>query len=631
MFGRSGKKSTGRIGSVVVMAIMAAVASPAIAQVTYSLDLFSELLDADYYSGVAKNGVEASSAGRGAYAPASNWQGTQVAFYGLNLETFALDIYVVDIGDPASWRRVAPPGVSGTQTGVRPPITYSVSGKFIFVDGQRITASTGENAGIREDIIGDLSDGVQPVLSAHLGIQPSGTILGGGIWPSSNTGGAFSDNLVGFVLDGDAEQIPGTDAGLVTFFPVSAGVVLESALWSPDGDKITFIVRNFTSSTLGIPDVSSVYVLNGVQAIMASGLGANSEFTTAPTSLADSRISLIRGNGGGESSFKAVPFISQDNSVMVWSEDFSDTFASFDQATSFGTSDFDPVLANVDNTTADGANSLNDVRYADNTNNFLITGTTPGGLRILFYTDAGQVNSLLSHILIGTFVAQNAVPQTPPATTGDTLTDSNGDPVTVPDDTTTDTVQVTTATMATDPAGTEVALPMNQVIVFPEGQSTISIVTPTDPVQDAVIPAAQDLVLPAGVTEADVTNLAIPIVRTFEPSGTMFFPPVEVTINYSDAEVAGLADESQLLPILFNEATGLFDIILDPADVTFRDVNNNIIKFNVDHFSTYGLGAASAVGAPQSETSYTMLILLLAFAGVAYLMTAKLNRDIRKS
>src|SRR5690606_19823825 len=121
-------------------------------------------------------------------------------------------------------------------------------------------------------------------------------------------------------------------------------------------------------------------------------------------------------------------------------------------------------------------------------------------------------------------------------------------------------VQTTQAVTVLDAAGTSINLPAEQVINFPAGstQNTISISTPITPVQQAQLPS-------------NAFISAIPVVREFGPVGTQFYPPIPITISYSDDEIAGL-DENSITPYLFNEDTGIFDIPVPEEDIVYRDL-----------------------------------------------------------
>ena len=125
-----------------------------------------------------------------------------------------------------------------------------------------------------------------------------------------------------------------------------------------------------------------------------------------------------------------------------------------------------------------------------------------------------------------------------------------------------------------DGSGTRISVPKNTTIDFPAGaDQEIVITTPIDPVTPAQLPSDID---------------AIPVVREFGPDGTTFSNPVEVTIAYTDAEVAGM-DESALRVFRYNPGTGVFDTEI--TTIVNRDLAANTITFTLGGFSTYGLGA----------------------------------------
>jgi hypothetical protein len=146
--------------------------------------------------------------------------------------------------------------------------------------------------------------------------------------------------------------------------------------------------------------------------------------------------------------------------------------------------------------------------------------------------------------------------------------------------------------VAVDPAGTTITMPPATTITFPSGVLTpeITIETPISPVATPQLPPT-----PPG---EDVIN-AIPVVRTFGPSGTTFAPAIPVTISYNDGEIVGLVESTMRL-FLFNPGSGVFDIeIPDAADeplapkrIIARDTVNNTITFLTNSFSQFGIGAS---------------------------------------
>jgi hypothetical protein len=128
-----------------------------------------------------------------------------------------------------------------------------------------------------------------------------------------------------------------------------------------------------------------------------------------------------------------------------------------------------------------------------------------------------------------------------------------------------------------DGSGTELSLPASLTVDFPTGaEHVISMETPVAPVDDPQLPEGVD---------------GVPVVRTFGPAGTTFSEPVAVTITYTDAQIAGMA-EASLRVFVYNPVSGVFDIEIPESDIVARDLVNNSITFLVDHFSTFGIAAS---------------------------------------
>jgi hypothetical protein len=202
---------------------------------------------------------------------------------------------------------------------------------------------------------------------------------------------------------------------------------------------------------------------------------------------------------------------------------------------------------------------------------------TPGGTRIIYTSGISDMRLY--------------------ATTLEVKNDLSGTPVGTPED---NTIITTTPQTGTDGSGTQVAVPAGTTVQFPpNAPQVIQITTPISPVSTPQVPPTVD---------------AIPVIREFGPAGTQFNPPITISISYTDAEIEGLV-EASLRVFLYNEISGIYDIEVPVEDIVERDLENNVIRFNVSHFSVYGLGAEMAQPVPAVSPELLALILLLVGVG----------------
>jgi hypothetical protein len=330
-----------------------------------------------------------------------------------------------------------------------------------------------------------------------------------------------------------------------------------------DGDSIVFTLSDGT----GTPDVSDVYRLSGVNDILAGN-------TLPPTQLTDPRIVEIRASA--TTNFVSVPSFSFDGSLVFTSEDYNNLFESNDFFNSLALGDWDINYSNSDGT------GFVRLVSAD------AQGTSipfPTGNRIHYVTI--PVGETAAHIFATTLVADNDIDaESDPLPEGGTTAIIDGNVEPLPFVLTDSAVQANGDVVVADASGTTVDLPQDQVINFPDGSgaTTITILTPIDPVAPIELPDPQT---------------AIPVIRDFGPEGTQFFPPITITITYTDAEIARIEDESAMIPYLYNAGTLTFE----PLDSQFLpsvvvDTVNNTLSFETDHFSVYGIGGGSIVVAP---------------------------------
>jgi len=332
---------------------------------------------------------------------------------------------------------------------------------------------------------------------------------------------------------------------------------------SSDGTMLAFFQYAGQGGTN--PDLGDIYVIPDVQTIAHAPLVAGTlESILAVDGLYDRKLVPIRTTESDN--FAATPCFSQDKSLVFWTEDFNNKFRDSDFFGSLAQADCDIMLS-----LSDG--SAPDIRI-QRPGNQVAPVAFPGGVRLLYVSDVGGV----THLYVTTLEVASAMPvDTQPLPGGGTTAEIDGQPVTLPFTLTENAVQMITPLLVPDASGTSITLPAQQVVNFPAGApQQIQISTPIDPVSVPELPPEID---------------AIPVVREFGPEGTQFYPPIRITISYTDAEVAGM-DESSLRVFMFNPATGIYDIEVTAGLV--RDLAHNTIAFPVEHFSKYGLAGKIA-------------------------------------
>ncbi len=354
-------------------------------------------------------------------------------------------------------------------------------------------------------------------------------------------------NLVALPILGDGTADISRSPVIVSNFASATfpgGLAVDWPNVSPDGNRISFAAYS-ESDTPGIPDGGDIYTVDNVAAIMAAPKIPGTIISSlAPTSLGDPRLAPVRA-GEVPNNFAETPSITQDNQLVLYEEDLNNVFRNADFFGSVATCDVDVFISQADGNGRDFQVTLPGHQIAPT--------LSRGGTRVLYASTIADV--LDFHLFIANLESETPVIGTP-LPGNDLLT----------------TVEQTTS----DTSGTEIVLPAGLTIDFPVGTpQAIQVTTPIDPVTEAQLPPD------AGID-------AIPIVRQFGPSGTTFSAPVEVTVSYTDAEVAGM-DEANIKIFLYNELTSAFDIPV--TTVIRRDNLNNTIAFTVDHFSVFGLGA----------------------------------------
>ncbi len=310
------------------------------------------------------------------------------------------------------------------------------------------------------------------------------------------------------------------------------------------------------------PDLSNIYVVDDLQDILNAPLDPAYNYpvsSLAPTGLNDGRSSRAFVDAN---QIATAPAFSQDGKLLLYSTDLNNVFYNQDFFNQLAAGQWDIGL-----TTSIG--SAGQVTLTAPLNQ-AVGNPTRGGTRLIYFRQ-DELGGPLDLRLFATSLESCTI------VVGNDL--GNND------------IETTEDQEAADAGGTQVQIPAATVIDFPDGEpQEIQIETPIDVVEEAEIP--DDLENP-GEKVAD----AIPVVRDFGPDGTQFNPPIEVTISYTDGEVAGL-NEAELKLFLFNEGTSQFDIEVEeiatpgPSDdrwITGRDLVNNTITFRTRTFSKFGV------------------------------------------
>ncbi|MBI2423011.1 MAG: hypothetical protein HYV27_09305 [Candidatus Hydrogenedentes bacterium] len=503
----------------------------------------------NFYNGDAGPGAAASPAGRFIFAGEPSKSGSRVAFVGLNSDLSAYGYFVVDVGAPDSWRMISGPVGGDALT----PLGWSPDDSHLFANRARINVSTGEVFPV------DYADG-ENTFQLNDGNATARTMDN---WVIGTRVGQIV--AVPVLMDGSTD--PGRDAVMLTNFPDGPGDVNWPTV-SPSGNQIGFAWS--TNFGLGQPDWSDVYVLKNVDAILAAPKEPGTSISTlAPDSLIDPNLVSIRTTEDSVDNFAHVPTFSQDESLVIYGEDWNNVWNDDDGLTTLGIGNWDVMISSSDGSGVDFRIEDEDPM---NVENALVHAVTPGGIRII-YIGGGGVDLRLYAVALesNTSVEGDDVSNTTVEVDlggGQTeMVELNDNAVQIP-------ASATEPVLIGDASETTVVLPPAQVVEFPSGApQEISIATPVNPVEEVQLPPDVD---------------AIPVLREFGPSGTNFYPPVQIILSYTDAEVMGL-NEATLQPFLYNTTSMLFEP-LNPADIVARDTVNNTITFKVSHFSVYGLG-----------------------------------------
>jgi PhoPQ-activated pathogenicity-related protein len=492
----------------------------------YGLGTETDLLDSDFYNGTA--------GGRAAFWGTLNHAGDTVAFLGVDYTDglFATEIYLVDVGDPSSWRQLT----FGFDEIPQCALAWSSDDSAIFARGNpvRIDAVTGAmtSPDFRGYEMGDV---------ATTSRSSDNWIFGHGRPEGSEE---FKQIVAIPILPDGTDDFSRDPVVLTNFDGADFSERLDWIAVSADGEKVAFV--DYMHSVTTDPDVGNIYLINDVAEIMSAAPQPTTFVSSlAPESLSSGLVIPVRPGGTIVDNFTETPAFSQNGEYLFFSEDWNNVFRNADFFGTIAQGDFDVMLARTDG--VGGAVRL------ETAGNQFVPNPTRGGTRML-YARSEPGTPLDLHLYITSFEVCTPV----------FGTQSAGNVVTT-----------TFSQSAFDGAGTLVKVPVGTVIDYPDGANQeIAIQTPTDPAAEAQLPPGN--------------MYALPVQRTFGPTGTTFNPPIAVTITYTDQEVANIPDENDIEVFLYNEISGVFDI---PVTVIARDTVKNTITFETDHFSTFALGA----------------------------------------
>jgi len=399
----------------------------------------TDLLDAAFYAGEAIDGSDA--AGRSAFFARVSNRADRVAFMAVNNDTLDSAVFLVDLGDPSSWRRLTPDRDHTPNS----PVSWTPDDSALYADHRRIDVNTGA-------ISQPLYFGMYPLNDASITQMPTGN------WAVINHLG----DMVAIPVLADGTE-DGTRQPKILTNLTGSGIDVDWPAISPDGSAVAF-ASYLASSTPGVGDQSDVYVLNDVPEILAApSQGATHYSTLAPTSLDDDFIVDIRSGMPPKGSF--APFISTDGTMVFYSEDWNRVFRDDDFFPSLATADFDIMIAR--------AHGFEPEIRLPAAGNQLVVVPTPGGARLTYTKDVGGV----THVMISTLEVAKRVGGTTVGNPADNDLDAFQDQ------------------FFTDTNGTRVDIGAGTTIDFPVGQpQEIQIVTPIDPAQPAELPPGIDAI-----------------------------------------------------------------------------------------------------------------------------------------
>jgi hypothetical protein len=406
---------------------------------TYSLGTPTDLLDAAFYAGQPED--ESDVAGRQAFWGSSSHDGKTVAFYAVNTHTQMLAVFLVDMGDPSSWRRLIPDVAALPSQ----PIHWTPDDLYLIVGPYRIPLATGEMAAniIHDFSMNDSSMTQLPADNWLVTYAPSGR-------PNAD--------LVALPIWRDGQADPEREPVILTNL-YSGGVRCDWPFFAQDGSKIAF--ANYAGGAPGSPDLGDIYVLKNVPSLIVAPKAEGTQLSSlAPSALTDTNIIPIHTTE--DANYTHVPSFSEDLSLVFFAEDMNNVFRNNDFYNTLALADFDVVIAKADGSGEEVVLSA--------PGNQMLAGVTPGGVRVLYMAAVSDA----MHLYITTLDIATGVVGT-----------QQGEPVD-------NDIETTEAQEASDASGTVVSIPSGVLIDFPAGApQEIQISTPVEVNETPLLPGVQ--------------------------------------------------------------------------------------------------------------------------------------------
>jgi len=412
------------------------------ADVEYRLGPATELLDAAFYAGEPGDGSDV--AGRMALWGSASNDAKSVAFLAVNVSTEWSALFVVDIGDPSTWRRLTP-----DERLYLPPVWWSPDSQSVLEGWRKYSIVTGARS-----VINIHGYGIEGASSTRL---PTGNWFIGRV-----PGGANWGKVLALPVLSNGDEDPTRQPVIVADLG-QASVANHYVSVAADGSALTFTDEELSLDP-EVPNQGDVYVLKNLQAIMGAPKRPGTDISSlAPTSLDDPNIVSIRTDESPNPA--GMPVFSDDMSLVWWSEDWNNVISAGDYYGTVTLADFDVMISNADG-------SGDDIRLA-NPGNQGAAIPTPGGARFIYVKEVGAV----LHSLISTL---------------EVATDLSGDVVGDPAD---NDIITTEDQQASDTSGTVVDIGSGTMIDFPVGVTQeIQIWTPIDPATDPELPDGVDAI-----------------------------------------------------------------------------------------------------------------------------------------
>ncbi len=554
---------------------MAPLDDVAAQSVTYSLGAETDLLDSAFYAGV--DGTLGTADDRIVLNFGVSNSGTEGVLWGLRLDNGKQRLYRVQIGQPSSWEEL-----TGDENADFDQIVYSPDDSTVFF-GKRKGSFANQTI-------------ETPTIAGYETNEPTLTMIGDDNWLVSGTPDAIipdDSQIVYLPILANGDEDTSRTPVVVTNFPFTRPEGVQNPItscWvSRDGTKVAFMLWDSS----GAPDVSDIYLLKNVDSILAAPKIPSTDISSlAPTSLADPNVVEIFTSESNN--FAGSPSLSHDGNLVFFNQDMNNLFDYEDFVATFAAGDWDIMIGQ-----ADGSGN---VRFPS-VGHQAVVKPFPTGTRLTYVKAVG--GPLNFHVYATTLTASTDIDaESDPLPDGGTSAVINGNSEPLPFTLGDSAVQVSAPTNVEDASGTIVEFPTDQVINFPDGSSAtgITITTPIDPVAP--------IELPDPATQ-------IPVIRTFGPAGTQFHPPISITISYSDAEVSGIFDETQMIPYLYNTTTQEFEPLDEPfLSTVVVDPVANTLTFQTDHFSTYGIGFSATIAPQRPWAVWALAVMLGMLAGV---------------